>query len=68
MRMMHSYVGRERGGDERYFLAVNVRNPEGLPMQERVFQGKAEKTPDFVMGSKEWWGGMRSFVSASPRA
>lgn len=53
-RVLHSYCGREQNSDSRAFIAVECRNPDGKPLTDRIFQGKAVETPPFVMGCKEW--------------
>jgi hypothetical protein len=52
--VLQDFIGRE--GEQRHFIAVDNRNINDVPEEDCVYQGYAEQTPDFIMGSREYWG------------
>lgn len=44
------------GQTRHFFLAKDNRNPEGMCEADTMFTGFATEVPDFVLGSKEYWG------------
>jgi hypothetical protein len=55
-RLMDTYAFRPRESDERYFLLFDASNQKGNTLEERLYQGCAEETPPFMLGTEEYWG------------
>lgn len=55
-RLMDTYAYRPKGKEERYFLLFDASNQNGDSIEERLYQGCAEQTPPFMLGSEQYWG------------
>lgn len=55
-RLMDTYAFRPKESEERYFLLFDASNTGGATLEERVYQGCAEETPPFMLGTAEYWG------------
>jgi hypothetical protein len=55
-RLMDSYAYRPEGEEERYFLLFDASNQSGATIEQRLYQGCAEQTPPFMLGTEKYWG------------
>jgi hypothetical protein len=55
-RLMDTYAFRPSNSEERYFLMFDASNQSGATLEERVYQGCAQDTPPFMLGTPEYWG------------
>jgi hypothetical protein len=54
--LLQNFCGRVAKKEDRYFLAIDSRNPNGQPLEETIYQGTAEPAPPFILGCEEYWG------------
>lgn len=55
-RLIDTYAFRPKGKDERYFMLYDASNQTGDALEDRIYQGCAEDTPPFMLGTPEYWG------------